>query len=58
MLYETQPYTACSALHGFIMRGGNECLQGKIPGKSLWNAFKKRNEIAFVCACKTTELYH
>ena len=58
MPYEIQPYTACAAFLNFNATDGYKYTQGKIPGKYLGSAVKKRNETAFVCACKTKESYH
>jgi len=58
MLYETQPDIFCSACLCSHATDNYKCLRGKIPGKLLGNVFEKENEIAFVCVCKTKELYH
>jgi hypothetical protein len=59
MLYETQSYATCSVPLHSNRKDAYTSLPSKIPGMLLWNGFKKRNEIAFVCSnCKTKRLYH
>jgi hypothetical protein len=56
MLYETLSYTAPGALKGHHTPGSSENFRGCLTGKLMCNGVK-RNEIAFMCICKTKELF-
>lgn len=56
MLYETLSYTSSGALKGYHAPGRKKHFQGYMAGKLMCNGLR-RNEIAFMCICKTKELF-
>lgn len=56
MLYEAFTYIVSYPFVRCCTAAGDEHLQSNIPGKLMWNGLG-RNEIAFMCVCKTKELF-